>query len=98
MPFNVRVHHDKRDMKYRSRTEIVRHILESANGGGGGITKAQILYKASLSHAQLKEYLAILTENDFLGYDFGTETFKTTEKGHRFLEIYNGIEDVVVKA
>ncbi|MDQ3885102.1 MAG: winged helix-turn-helix domain-containing protein [Thermoproteota archaeon] len=87
-------------MRYRSRTEIVRHILESANrgGGDGGITKAQILYKVSLSHAQLKEYLAILTENDFLGYDVGTETFKTTEKGHRFLEIYNGIEDLVVKA
>ena len=84
-------------MEYRSRTEIVRQILEAANGGGG-ITKAQILYKASLSHAQLKEYLAILTENDFLGYDFGTETFKTTKKGHRFLEIYNGIEDLVVKA
>jgi predicted transcriptional regulator len=84
-------------MKYRSRTEIVRHILESANRGGG-ITKAQILYKVSLSHAQLKEYLAILIENDFLGYDFGTQTFKTTKKGHRFLEIYNGIEDLVVKA
>ena len=97
MPFNVRVHYDKRDMKYRSRTEIVRHILEATNGGDG-ITKAQLLYEASLSHDQLKEYLAILTENDFLGYDFDTETFKTTEKGHRFLEIYNGIEDLVVKA
>jgi predicted transcriptional regulator len=97
MPFNVRGHISKRGMRYRSRTEIVRHILESANGSGG-VTKAQLLYKASLSHAQLKEYLAILIENDFLGYDFDTETFKTTEKGHRFLEIYNGIEDLVVKA
>jgi predicted transcriptional regulator len=62
------------------------------------VLKAQILYKASLSPAQLKEYLAFLTENDFLGYDYGTETLKTTEKGHRFLEIYNDIEDIVVKA
>jgi predicted transcriptional regulator len=98
MPFNVRVPYGKRGMRYRSRTEIVSQILEAANGGGVGVTKTQILYKSSLSHDQLKEYLAILTENDFLDYDFGTHTFKTTEKGHRFLEIYNGIDDVVVKA
>jgi predicted transcriptional regulator len=35
-------------MKYRSTTDIISQILDTANGGGA--TKTKILYKASLSH------------------------------------------------
>jgi predicted transcriptional regulator len=80
-------------MRYRSRTEIISQILETANGGRA--TKTKILYKAFLSHAQLKDYLTILTDSDLLRYDLDTQTFKTTEKGLRFLEIYKRIDDVV---
>ena len=80
-------------MIYRSRTEIISQILETANGGRA--TKTKILYKAFLSHAQLKDYLTILTDSDLLRYDLDTQTFKTTEKGLRFLEIYKRIDDVV---
>jgi predicted transcriptional regulator len=38
------------------------------------------MYKAYLSYAQLKEYLSVLIENNFLGYIEGTQTYKTTEK------------------
>lgn len=44
-------------MKYRSRTDIVSEILEAAQGG---TSKTKIMYKAFLSYAQLKEYLAVL--------------------------------------
>jgi predicted transcriptional regulator len=67
-------------MKYRSRTDIISQILDTANGGGGA-TKTKILYKACLSHNQLKEYLTVLTQSDLLIYDGQTHTFKTTEKG-----------------
>ncbi len=67
-------------MKYRSRTDIISQILNTANGGGGA-TKTKILYKACLSHNQLKEYLTVLTQSDLLIYDGQTHTFKTTEKG-----------------
>jgi predicted transcriptional regulator len=80
-------------MRYRSRTEIISQILETANGGRA--TKTKILYKAFLSHDQLKDYLTILTDSDLLRYDLDTQTFKTTEKGLRFLEIYKRIDDVV---
>jgi predicted transcriptional regulator len=81
-------------MKYkRSRTEILSQILEAANGGG--VTKTRITYKAGLSYSQLKEYLMVLTESDLLGYDFGTQTFKTTEKGLTLLKIYNQMDDVI---
>jgi predicted transcriptional regulator len=45
-------------MKNRSRTELASNILEAANGGA---TKTKIMYRAFLSYAQLKEYLAMLT-------------------------------------
>jgi predicted transcriptional regulator len=80
-------------MKYRSRTDIISQILEAANGGDA--TKTKIIYKAFLSYSQMKEYLTILTEKDLLRYDQETHTFKTTEKGLRFLEIYNQMGDVM---
>jgi predicted transcriptional regulator len=79
-------------MKYRSRTDIVSEILEAAQGG---TSKTKIMYKAFLSYAQLKEYLAVLEENRLLEYDKGTETFKTSEKGVRFLKLYNQIGEMV---
>jgi predicted transcriptional regulator len=80
-------------MGYRSRTEIISQILDTANGGG--ITKTKLMYKVFLSHDQLKEYLTVLTESDLLHYDFVSRTFKTTEKGLRFLNLYNQIDQLM---
>ena len=80
-------------MKYRSRTEIVAMILDAANGGA---TKTKIMYKAFLSYAQLKEYLSVLIENDLIEYTTGDRTFKTTEKGMRFLRMYSQMNDLMV--
>jgi predicted transcriptional regulator len=49
-------------MKYRSRTDIIGQILDTAIGGGGA-TKTKILYEACLSHNQLKEYLTVLIQS-----------------------------------
>ena len=76
-------------MKYRSRNEITSQILDAANGCGA--TKTKIMYKACLSHNQLKEYLTILSESDLLRYDGQTRTFKTNEKGLQFLKTYHQI-------
>jgi predicted transcriptional regulator len=70
-------------MKYRSRTELTSSILEAANGGGGA-TKTKIMYKAFLSYAQLKDYLAMLIENSLLSRE--GDNYKTTSKGIRFLQ------------
>jgi predicted transcriptional regulator len=68
-------------MKYRSRTELASNILEAANGGA---TKTKIMYKAFLSYAQLKEYLAVLIQNSLLSRE--GDNYKTTSKGIRFLQ------------
>jgi predicted transcriptional regulator len=78
-------------MKYRSRTEIVSNILEAANGSA---TKTKIMYRAFLSYAQLKEYLAVLLENGLLEHVEGNGTFKTTSKGLKFLGVYEQLNNL----
>jgi predicted transcriptional regulator len=80
-------------MKYRSRNNIFRDILDAASDGG--VTRTKIMYKAYLSFGQLKEYLSVLTDNGLLSYDAHTQTFKITEKGLRLLDAYNQMHDMI---
>jgi predicted transcriptional regulator len=80
-------------MGNRSRTEIVCNILDAANGEG--TTKTKIMYYAFLSYNQLNEYLSVLTENNLIEYLDGTQTFKTTEKGLKFLKMHNEIRKLL---
>ena len=82
-------------MKYRSRTDIVAQILEAANGGA---TKTKIMYKAFLSYAQLKEYMAVLIENGLLEKDAQKQSYKTSAKGSHFLKLYNNIGELAISA
>ena len=79
-------------MKYRSRTEIASMILEAANGSA---TKTKIMYKAFLSYEQLREYLALLIENNLVEYLEGSQTYKTTEKGLNLLKMHNEIGELL---
>jgi predicted transcriptional regulator len=78
-------------MKYRSRSDIVGLLLNAANGGGA--TKTKLMYKAYLSFNQLREYLTLLVENGLIEYE-GGQTYRTTEKGMRVLQIQNEIDEV----
>jgi predicted transcriptional regulator len=77
-------------VKNRNRTAITSQILEIALDGAG---KTRIMYKAFLSHAQMKEYLEILSSNGLLQLD-QNQTYKTTQKGVQFLEIYQKLEEL----
>jgi predicted transcriptional regulator len=79
-------------MKYRSRTEIVGLILEAANGGGA--TKTKIMYKAFLSFAQLREYLMILQDSGLIEHEGGMQTYRTTEKGMKLLDLYEKMHEL----
>ena len=86
-------------MGNRSSIDIASDVLEVANGGGA--SKTQIMYRAVLSHKQMKEYVNFLVGRGLLVYDYvnnqhrGAQMFKTTEKGLRFLEIYNRLHDMI---
>ena len=43
----------------------------------------------------MKNYLTYLTQHDLIEYDVGAEVYKTTEKGHRFLDTYNKMDNMI---
>lgn len=79
-------------MKYRSRAEIISMILDSISSGA---TKTKIMYKAYLSYAQLKEYLAYMEETGLVMYEAGTQLYKITEKGMKVMHLYEEIDDMI---
>ena len=87
-------------MKYRSRTDIVAQILETANNtdngsGSSGANKTKIMYGAYLSYAQLKEYIGVMLESGLLEQDpTNNQLYKTTQKGWQFLKLYNSIGEL----
>jgi len=69
-------------------------ILEVAKEG---VLKTQIMYRANLSFAQLKEYLSLLLNLNLLEALKTTEKtmYKTTHKGLRYLQSYREIRDLL---
>ena len=55
-----------RQLKYRSRSEIITSILEVTNGNK--VRRTEIQYKTYLSYNILTEYLVHLLECDLLEY------------------------------
>ena len=81
-------------MKYRSRTDILASILDSVNNvDGAGITT--IMYKSFLSHYQLKKYMAIMLKNDLIRFDEERRLYRITDKGVRFLQLFNHMNQLV---
>ena len=79
--------------KNRNKADIVARILKAANGNW--VIKTKILYDAFLSYSQIKEYIPLLIESDLLQFRPDTQTYKTTEKGLRFLKLYRSIDQLV---
>jgi predicted transcriptional regulator len=79
-------------MKYRSRTEIIEALLQSAMNGA---TKTRLMYSAYLSYAQVQEYLKFLLGKQLLSFAEETQEYKLTEQGLHFLRAYREISDVV---
>ncbi len=80
-------------MTYRSITDIISQIIESANGGNA--MKIKIMHNAFLDYSELTKYSRVLTEGDSLKIDQLTQTSKTAEKGLRFLKTYNHLDYMV---
>lgn len=79
-------------MKYRSRIDIVTAMLESTRNGS---TKTKIMYRAYLSYSQLVEYLRYLEQNELLKYEEGTQLYRPTEKGFRFLKASDDMNELI---
>jgi len=74
----------------RQRIEIMAQILAFCIHA---TRKTRIMYKNNLNHAQLKDYLTLLTSRHLL--ERNSDTYMTTEKGQRFLEAFAQLKDVL---
>ncbi|HJU13400.1 MAG TPA: winged helix-turn-helix domain-containing protein [Candidatus Nitrosotalea sp.] len=79
-------------MKYRSRADITNMILESVRAGA---TKTKIMYQAYLSYSQVAEYLQFLQQNGLIRHDEESQVYRITDKGFRFLNISNELNDMI---
>jgi predicted transcriptional regulator len=79
---------------YRSRYEIVASILKSCSGG---VKKTKIKYGATLSYAQLKEYLPSLERSRLVIHDEEKQSYRFTEKGLHFLNSFDEIDELLLR-
>jgi len=84
-----------KQLRHRSRSEIISSILEVTNGNKVRITEIQ--FKTYLSYNILKEYLVHLLQCDLVEYIEGERAFKTTPKGMQALMTYNKMDELFVK-
>jgi predicted transcriptional regulator len=82
-------------MKYRSNTEIIDAMLRSIKSGS---TKTHIMYSAYMSYTQLQTYLALLEERKLIFFDATNSLYTLTEKGMRFMNAYDQIQELVPNA
>ncbi len=80
-------------MKYRSRADIISHVLRTTMNGG--VTKTRIMYGAYLSYSQINEYLDFLQSKELLGFEQQTQRYNLTEKGLHFLHSYDQISEAL---
>jgi predicted transcriptional regulator len=80
-------------MKYRSRLAIASTILQVARAGSA--TKTRLMYGSFLSFAQINEYLNFLLANALITRSEETHIYGLTEKGMRFLRIYDEMAELI---
>jgi predicted transcriptional regulator len=80
-------------MKYRTRFEIASSILNVALEGNA--SKRKLMYASFLSFSQINEYLNFLTANGLIMTDENTRIYSLTEKGMRFLHIYEDLSKLI---
>ena len=98
-------------MKYRSKNDIIGHILEAVNNSGNnGLTKSKIMYTVFLSYPQLQEYLSDLVEKGLIeeyqknaarrkkdkGKQRSSYYYRITDKGRHFLQIYRDLSEMMI--
>lgn len=70
--------------------DIIAMILDALN-----CERGRLIVNRFLSPDQLRNYLTVLQENCMLVYEEEKQTYKTTNKGMYFLQIYNEVGDLV---
>ena len=78
----------------RDYQDIIAQILNCAQRNHG-LPKTRLMYEVRLSFSQVKGYLKYLQQVELLSYDEESRVFRTTRKGKNFLELYNGMAELI---
>lgn len=85
-----------RQLRHRTRSEIIPSILEVTNGNKVRINEIEL--KVCLPYNILNEYLANLLQYGLVEYMQGERAFKTTPKGLHALIKYHMLEEMLIKS
>lgn len=78
--------------RYRSKIDVIIFVLNTANGNG--VKQLEILSKANVTQIT-QGVLFILLEFNLTEYMQNQRTYKTTEKGIRFIDAYCQMKNLV---
>lgn len=77
----------------RGRFEIIGEILSLTADGDDGVVKTSIVYDANLNFNIANKYLSMLLEEGLVRMvDGPTMKYKITERGLRFLDMYEDLK------
>ncbi|MCL4519630.1 MAG: winged helix-turn-helix domain-containing protein, partial [Thaumarchaeota archaeon] len=80
----------------RGRLEIISNLLTIAKNG---TLKTHLMYGANLSYLMVTEYLDIMLRSELIaeanGNDNTSKQYRTSDKGLKFLELYQTIKAMV---
>lgn len=79
----------------RSKSEKISDILRSIHNCTGARI-SQIMYETCIPYNHLKEYLAIMIQNNLIVYVKEEKIFKITEYGMRVLNLYDEMYKLLV--
>jgi len=70
-------------------------MLKTISNKGGRIKPTHLMYKANLSHTQMKLYLGELMEKNLVEEESqgGRKTLLITQKGYSFIQQYNQMKE-----
>lgn len=79
----------------RSRIEIINDMLQTISNKGGRIKPTHLMYKANLSHNQMKLYLDELIEKKLIEEEAKEERkmLLITEKGFMFIQQFSQMKE-----
>jgi predicted transcriptional regulator len=79
----------------RSRLDIVYDMLLTISNKGGRIKPTHLMYKANLSHTQMKQYLDELMEKSLIEEEMKNEKkmLALTQKGYSLIQQFNQMKE-----
>jgi len=81
--------------KKRTKLDIIESILTTLRDKNGRLKQTKLMYKANLSHTQMKLYLEDLFDKNMI-IEEDIESYKfiiLTDKGYQFIEDLNKIRE-----